>query len=193
MVKRVFVVHGWGKTPEGDWFPWLKAELEKKGFEVHVPAMPNTNYPKIKPWVETLQKVVGTPDKETYFIGHSIGCQTILRYLESLPKTVKVGGVVFVAGWFSLTPAAMPDEESEEIAKPWIETPINLKIATQKTKNMIAIFSDNDPYVPFQENKIKYAQFCKEIIVEKGKGHIDVEAGITKLPSILKAVLEIAK
>jgi hypothetical protein len=189
MVKRVFMVHGWGGTPEGEWFPWLKAELEKKGFEVHVPAMPES-VEVIEPWVSILRKTVGKPDENTYFVGHSIGCQTILRYLESLPKTVKVGGAVFVAGWFHLT--GLSAEEKKQ-AKTWFENPIDLEKATQKTKNMIAIFSDNDPYVPLEENKKAYERFCRKIVIEKGKGHINAEARITKLPSILKAVLEVAK
>ena len=33
-----------------------------------------------------------------------MGCQTIARYLETLPDEIKVGGAVFVAGFFkSLT------------------------------------------------------------------------------------------
>ena len=33
MKKRVFIVHGWDGYPEEVWFPWLKKELEAKGFE----------------------------------------------------------------------------------------------------------------------------------------------------------------
>ena len=34
MNKRVFIAHGWDGYPEEGWFPWLKKELETKGFEV---------------------------------------------------------------------------------------------------------------------------------------------------------------
>ncbi len=47
-MKRVIIVHGWEASPEGGWRPWLRKELEDRGFEVHVPAMPDTNNPKIK-------------------------------------------------------------------------------------------------------------------------------------------------
>ncbi|KKQ37224.1 MAG: hypothetical protein US53_C0024G0012, partial [Candidatus Woesebacteria bacterium GW2011_GWA1_37_7] len=47
--------------------------------------------PKIKEWVPFLQENMSNPDEETHFVGHSIGCQTILRYLETLSEKTKVG------------------------------------------------------------------------------------------------------
>ncbi len=57
---------------------------------VQVPAMPNTAEPKIETWVPFLEKLVGKPDKDTYLVGHSIGCQTILRYLDGLKEGEQV-------------------------------------------------------------------------------------------------------
>lgn len=34
MRKRIFIIHRWLGTPNSDWYPWAKEELEKKGFEV---------------------------------------------------------------------------------------------------------------------------------------------------------------
>src|SRR3989338_3630464 len=89
---KVYIIHRWDGSPSLDWYPWLKEELEKKSFEVFVPKMPEPNHPKI----------AKNPDEDTYFVGHSIGCQTILRYLEKINK--KVGGAVLVAGWLVLHP-----------------------------------------------------------------------------------------
>jgi esterase/lipase len=47
MQKRVFLIHGWEGYPEEGWRPWLKNELEKIGFTVFVPSMPNTKHPKM--------------------------------------------------------------------------------------------------------------------------------------------------
>ena len=51
-MKRVFIIHGWEGFPEEGWFPWLKNELEAKGFEVHVPNMPDSEHPRIQKWAE---------------------------------------------------------------------------------------------------------------------------------------------
>jgi len=118
MQKRVFVIHGWDGSPQNCWFPWLKNELKKKGFVVQVLSMPHPENPTITDWVNHLADAVGEPDKNTYFVGHSIGCQTILRYIEQLQKPI--GGVVCVAGFFRLLHLAT--DEEKEIAKPWLET-----------------------------------------------------------------------
>ena len=97
-MKRIFMIHGWDGSTENHWFPWLKKELEKIGFKVIVPKMPDTSSPKINTWVPFLEKSVGIIDNDTFFIGHSIGCQTIMRYLEKLDNKQKIGGIVFVAG-----------------------------------------------------------------------------------------------
>src|SRR5262245_36210298 len=139
-MKRVFIVHGWDGHPEEGWFPWLKAELEKKGFAVQVPAMPETKHPKIEPWVATLSQLVGKTDANTYFVGHSIGCQTILRYLAGLPKGSQVGGAVFVAGWFTLSNAL--SEKEQEVAKEWVNNPIDTSLVRTVAKQSVAIFSE---------------------------------------------------
>lgn len=99
IMKRAFLIHGWEGDPEEEWRPWLKKELEKKGFEVYVPAMPDTATPTMEKWVPFLAEIVGKPDENCYFVGHSLGCITILRYLETLNEGEKVGGVVLVAGF----------------------------------------------------------------------------------------------
>ena len=82
---KVFLVHGWDGSPANNWFPWLKRELEQRGFLVSAPAMPHPRMPTIEDWVSHLSATVGKPDENTYLIGHSMGCQAIARYLERLP------------------------------------------------------------------------------------------------------------
>src|SRR3972149_11827600 len=121
-MKRAIIVHGWDFNPDMNWYPWLKKELEKRDYSVIVPSMPETSEPKINDWVSYLEKIIGKLDENTLLIGHSIGCQTIMRYLESSDYNGKVN-VIFVAGWFKLD--NLEGEDVENIAKPWLETQIN--------------------------------------------------------------------
>ena len=181
-MKRVFIVHGWGGRGNEAWIPWLKGELEKSGFEVYALNMPNSDEPTIEDWVGFLAKNVQSPDSDTYFVGHSIGCQTILRYLETI--NIPVGGAVFVAGWFNLED--LEGYKEAEIARPWINTPIDLKKVKTVLPKSTLIISDNDPFGCFEENKKKYSELGSKIIILHNAGHINEENNYWKLPEILE-------
>ena len=188
-MKRAFLIHGWEGNPENAWFPWLKHELESRGFEVHTPAMPNPAEPKIEEWIPALAKEIGIPDSELCLIGHSIGCQSILRYLETLPNTTKIAGIVLVAPWMELdTTTEEEGEEVKEIARPWMETPIDFPKIKKMIGKSFAVFSDNDPYVPLSQGDVFLEKLGAEIVIESGKGHFGDFEKITELPSALSSV-----
>jgi hypothetical protein len=184
MNKRAFLIHGWEGYPEEGWRPWLKKELENKGFEVTVLAMPDSAHPKMNAWLNHLRKIVKTPDENCYFVGHSLGCITILRYLENLAPSQKVGGVVLAAGFTSNL--GYPELDS------FFPHHVKWNKIKKHCKKFFAIHSDNDPYV-----SMHYADFFKKnlsakIITEYGKKHMSGDDGINKLPSALKSVLKIS-
>ena len=191
-MKRVYLIHRWDANPNSDWYPWLKKAFKNKDFEIIIPEMPDTSEPKINKWVSKLKNVIKNVDEDTYFIGHSIGCQAIMRYLEQLPENTKIGGVIFVAGWFKLS--NLEGEEVEAIAKPWLETPINFSKIKNKLKKLIVILSNNEPYNFVKENsKIFNKKLGAKIIIENEKGHFTEEDGVKQLPIVLNKLLEIAR
>ncbi len=187
-MKTIYIIHGWTGTPQNDWLPWLKKELEKRNWKVVVPEMPNTDAPAIEEWISHLQKVVKELDQNVFFVGHSIGCQAVMRYLLTQDKP-KVGGLVCVAGWFTLKNL---ESEEEQVAKPWLEKPIDFKRVKKAIKKIIAIFSDNDPWVPFTENTSLFKKrLGAKIIKLHHKGHFSQDDGITKEAAILQATLDL--
>lgn len=193
-MKRVFIIHGWGGDSNEGWLVWLKKELESKGYEVVVPDMPDTDNPKINAWTNHLKDLVGMCDKDTYFVSHSIGCQTVMRYLEKLSENEKAGGVIFVAGWFSLTEDTWDDDiYTKEKVDEWINTPINFGEIKTHTDRFMLIASDNDPYVSLSNTKLFKNNLGAKIIVLKQKGHISGEDGVTELPIVLEELLKMTE
>lgn len=193
MNKKVYIVHGWDGYPEEGWFPWLKKELENRGFTVFVPQLPNANEPRIKNWVPTLAAAVDEPTENSFFVGHSMGCQTIARYLAALPKGVKIGGAVFVAGFFKRLTNLEGDAVVHSVVKEWLETPLDLKIVKTHLDKSVAIFSDNDPYVALDNQEDFEKMLHSKIIIEHSKGHFSGSTGTVELPAALNAVLEMAQ
>lgn len=181
-IKKVYLIHGWGFNPEENWYPWLKKELSKKGAEVKIFDMPNTENPKIEEWVSYLNNSVKEIDEQTYFVGHSIGCQTIMRFLEKLPKHKKIAGCVFVAPWFNLINL---EAEEIKIAHPWINSIINFGRIKEHCDNFLAIFSNDDPSVHIDESNKFKENIGAKIIIKNKMGHFD---NAEKIPEILEFI-----
>lgn len=183
-MKRIFIVHGYTGYPEKGWFPWLKAELEKLGLEVSVPAMPNTNDPKFEEWLPHLQKTISSPDEDTYLVGHSLGCPTILRYLESLSDDQVIGGALLVAGFAEPLPhLSKLNSFTEGI---WNDEKVK-----NHAKKIAIINSDNDQAVPYFNGEHVRDRFNAELITVHNMGHINEKAGIKEVPFVLDKLKEI--
>lgn len=150
---------------------------------MHVPAMPDASHPRIETWVSFLTKVVGKVNAETFFVGHSVGCQTILRFLQSVEPQLKIGGLVLVAPWIHLT--NLSDVEIKVI-EPWLTSSLDWNKITNHLQNVIAIFSDNDPWIPLTDGDIFKEKLNSKIIIKKKQGHFSGSDGIKQIPEIIK-------
>lgn len=183
-MKKVYILHRWSGGPEHDWYPWLKHQLESRGFEVFVPEMPNTDYPVIEERVSFLQNLIPQVDENTYFICHSIGCQTFMRYIETLPSESKIGGAIFVAGWIRLD--NLEDEETTAIAMPWMNVPINFEKVKTISPDIKVLFSSNEPYGLIEENKKVFEEkLGAQVTILENKGHFTEGDGCIELPEVL--------
>ena len=184
-MKRVFIIHGYTGYPDKNWFPWLKSELEKLGVQAIVLSMPHTEAPQLSEWLPYLQTQVGVADEETYFVGHSLGCVTIFRYLESLSEGIKIGGVVLVAGFSS--PIHFHELDN------FFETPLNNEKIKTIAERIIAINSDNDPHVPYVQAEELRDRFDADLTTIHNGGHLNEKTGYTEFPLLLEKLKEIMK
>lgn len=184
-MKRAIIVHCWDGNPKYCWYPSVKKQLEAKGFSVQVPAFPEPDAPRQAKWVPFLNERIGAPDDGLFLIGHSVGCVTILRYLETLKEGERVGGVVLVAGF--------TDNLGFDELKNYFETPIDLaKIRTKSKSGFVAIHSDDDPYVALKFGDVFKRELGAEVVIKHAMGHfsgpVDNEGSCTELPDVVSAV-----
>ncbi len=184
-MNKIYIVHCWDGTKDDGWYPWLDKQLSNENIIVYRFDMPNTTSPDIDEWVSFLDSKVESLDENTFFVGHSIGCQTIMRYLQT-KNMCKIGGILFVAPWLELLDFAIEDEESYNVAKPWLNTKIDFEKVKQFTNNINCIFSDNDYFVSLdQKDKFEKLLDANTIVVS-GKGHISQDDGVYELKEILE-------
>jgi serine hydrolase len=187
-MKRVILVHGWEGTPDDGWNPWLRSKLEDKGFKVSVPAMPDTNSPTVTAWVQKLVEITGPIDSDTYFVGHSLGCITILRYLETIKGDSAIGGAILVAGF------------AEDLSAPGYEgqlsgffaDPIKWDEIIRHCPKFVVFNSDNDQWVDRANLEIFEKHLAAEVHLEHNMGHFSGSEGMTELPIVFYKLLEIS-
>jgi predicted alpha/beta hydrolase family esterase len=189
-MKRAVIVHCWSGSPQYCWYPWVKAQLEQRGFRVTVPAMPDADAPKLATWLPALIQTVGEPDEELYLIGHSIGSVTILRYLEQLPEQSKVGGIVLVAGFTD--PLGFKELEN------FFSVPLDLEGAKEHlAKGAVLVHSDDDPYVSLHFGHELKEKLGAELKVLPGMKHfsgpVDREDSCAELPAVVQAVERLSR
>jgi len=184
-MKRVIIVHGFKGRPESNWKSWLKNELEDKGFVASNPEMPNTDHPDADGWVHKLAETIATPDTETYLVGHSLGCITILRYLENLQDGQKIGGCVFVAGFGEKFKKYSGGHDS------FFDHDLDWHKIKEHCDNFTAIHSDDDPNVEIDQLKLFKDNLDAKVTRTTGMGHFGSPDGIYEAPIIRDELLTI--
>jgi predicted alpha/beta hydrolase family esterase len=188
-MAHVFIIHGWGASPEKEWYRWLAMKLEQRGFTVTVPRMPNPERPSINEWTAKLSEVAGSEAKP-YFVGHSIGCQTILRYIERSGKPAS--GVLLVAPWLHLKEAAYETEQDKETAREWLSTPIDFKAVRKRMGSCRVIMARDDPFVPVEDSEIFRKELGASINIMPVKSHFTAEDGYSELHAALNEFMKMA-
>lgn len=185
-MRRAFIIHGWQGNPKQGWYPWLGSLLEERGFSVTIPRMPDADDPQPDAWTDTISRLVGTSDIDTYLVGHSAGANAILRYL-ALGRG-KVGGAVLVAPWPCLK--AEDRRYGKEMGARWLSDGHEWKKARKNAASITALFSTNDPYVNWCDSETFARELCCKVIIMQGWAHFNEHRGIMELPAAYDAVLE---
>ena len=147
--------------------------------------MPETDAPDIGAWVGMLAKSLGPWEAtlaRTILVGHSVGCQTILRYLATLPAGVRVAGVLCVAGWWSLdTPSSTLET--------WHDTTFDEGKARAAAGRISVLISDNDPHTSDTEGNRRAweERVGAQVVVVPGAAHFDRD----REPRVLRSLVDL--
>lgn len=178
---KAVILHGTDNDHTGNWFPWLKAELEKLGLEVWVPDLPGAARPNVERYTKFLLDS-GWDFNDNLVIGHSAGAVEVLDLLQNLPDGTKVNAAIMVAvfkgdlGWDVLKDLN------------------GVRYDYSKIKDMagkrIVIHSDDDPHCPIEGAQQIAEAIDAEIIEMHGMKHFSIhtDTRFTKFPELLEII-----
>lgn len=144
-MENYIIIHGSFGSKDGNWFPWLKEQLENNHKKVEVPQMPvgvgNQNFEN---WSNVLKQLV--INENTIIIAHSIAPIFVCKYLIS--NKIRVKKLVFVCGFNNYLGI---DSDFDSVNEPMFVD--NYEEIKNYCKDIVCFYSDNDPYVKIEVEK----------------------------------------
>jgi hypothetical protein len=188
-MKNALILHGTDfeetqNERNGNWFPWLKSELEKRGYSVWLPYLPQARQPNLERYWKFIKENGFDFNPETVLVGHSSGAAAILGILNKLPQGKKIDKAILVSGFYKNEKDFWNCQGLFEEKFDWG------KMRKSVANGIVLIHSLDDPYVdPDHARYIQKKLDCKLIMKEKG-GHFNLEYSLKykQLPLMLELV-----
>jgi len=172
-MKQALILPGWHQQLDSNFYPWLKSELIKKGYQVYLPDLPtiHTDKPNLAEQLEFINTLLKL-DEETVIFGHSLGCLISMRLAEKQ----KLDKMFLIAGW------DFNDLTAEH--KSYWDTPLDHEKIKTNVKEIYVISSDNDPYFTRSTEEDMSKRLAAKYILVPGAGHFTTKYNIEKIPEI---------
>ena len=185
MVGNAFIIHGAYGNPLENWFPWLRAELERAGLRVYVPAFPTPENQTLENWLEVFKEYSALLDGESIMIGHSLGPAFIFSVLERAKKPIRAA---FLVAPFA---GALGDGELDRINRTFVDRKFDWERIRRNCGRFYVYASDNDPYVPGEKSELIADRLGATFRLVPGAGHFNKAAGYLKFPALLEDVKKV--
>ncbi len=180
-MKKAALLHGTDGTPQSAWLPWLKKELEKAGYEVWVPALPNNHTPNRQVYNDFL---LGNDwdFTDNIIIGHSSGAVSVLNLLAD-KRCPKINTAVMVGAWAHMDGTELDFAQFKDTFPP---NGFDFTTIINKAKILLFIHGDNDPYCPLEQAKLLAQNTKSDIVIIPNGGHLNRDAGYDEFPELLE-------
>lgn len=183
-MKTAIILHGTLGSPEGNWFQWLKQELEQRGLTVWLPQLPQAEQPSLRAWQRFVEDQCPFPiNEQTLIVGHSSGA--ILALVLAQTNIEKIGAIVDVSVFHDNSLEWEPNDKLFDVHFDWAAI-------RDGVSELMFIHSDNDPYVPLNQAQYVAKNLGAEILVIPGQGHFNLEQSdaYKQFPKLLKILEE---
>jgi uncharacterized protein len=164
MKPRIIFLHGNQSTHWSfAWTPWLKAELEKRGYETFFETFPDSIIARASYWLPFLASHVKA-GKNDVLVGWSSGAVAAMRYAEEHP----IKGSVLIAPCVSDLGDEL-EKQSGYFVSPWKWDQIK---ANQE--HVVLVYGTDDPFIPQDQFMTIEQELQPEtIVIPEGKHFMD--------------------
>jgi predicted alpha/beta hydrolase family esterase len=188
VIKKAVILHAMGMNSKAHWYPWLKAELVKRGYTVWVPDMPSPNMPNVRQTTDFLLANKDWNFTGNVIIGHSWGAVQALHLLQNLPSDIHAQSAVLVSSFDHPAPGM------EAQHKGLFTEPFDFKKIKEHARQFLFVHSSNDPYVPLASGGVENlaAQTGGQLIIIPDGQHFSssLDPAYVEFPGLLDILVE---
>ncbi|KKS26508.1 MAG: Leucine-tRNA ligase [Parcubacteria group bacterium GW2011_GWA2_42_11] len=177
---KFLFLHCYGGSSKGDFWPWLKAELEKKGFEAAVPDLPGGETPKLD---EQIKFVLDNYeiDEQTIIATHSLGGVLAMKLLGE--GKIKARKLIMMAPPLNTD---LKDNKPRPALDKYCDWQFDFKKIKKNVKEIVVLADLEDHIVPAEHTNI-ISRELDAVLVETiaPAPHFDCDRSEVILNSIL--------
>lgn len=175
---KVIFLHGNGNsTPQDNWFPYLKIELEKCGLTVVDRQFPDADLARTYYWLPFLKNELQA-DEHSILVGHSSGAVAAMRFAEEN----KIMGSVLVGAYHTHL------EMEKEKASGYFDLPWQWNAIKNNQQWIIQFASTDDPWIPIDEPRFIHKQLKSEYYEYNDQGHFGGDSHKKTFPKLVATI-----
>lgn len=172
---RIILIHGYKSSSKGQFLPWLKDELRKKGHDVLMPDLPSPEEPESEAWLNALAEEIGPLTEDDILVGHSLGGAALLRFLDGAEaQTIPKGAITVAAPWMI----------KHDQLRSFFPIDFDYDVIMWKARFFTVIHSKDDHVVPFDHAEKYQKMLGGRLVVTEKNGHFQGE----EYPVILEEI-----
>ncbi len=159
-IKVIFIHGNGGCSPDDNWFPYLKNELEKLDLHVVAHQFPDAVLARASYWLPFLKNELKA-DKHSIIVGHSSGALAAMRFAENnkLLGSILIGAMHTDLGI-----------ESERLSG-YFDTPWNWQAIKDNQQWIVQFASTDDPWIPISEPRFVHGKLNSQYHEFTNQGH----------------------
>lgn len=180
-MQQLFIVHGFEGSPHGNWFDDLAQRARRAGMATAQIGMPHPHKPTVAAWQQTLDNAIGAADENTFLVGHSLGCISLLHFL-SRRRPRRIGGLLLAAGFADCLPKLPQLDDYIRACAP------NDAVLRSIDMPVISLISTNDTHVPTHLSVCMAKSLHSRIHWIENGGHLMASDGFEHLPQAWQAL-----
>lgn len=177
--KIILIPGNGGGTTNDHWFPYVRDELEYRGYRVVSKNFPDSMFSRSEYWLPFLKNELKASDN-SILIGHSSGAVAAMRYAE---ENKVLGSILVAANHTHLN-------DPHEKLSGYFDQPWNWEKIRNNQEWIIQFASLDDPYIPIDEARHINRMLESEYYEYDNHGHFGDDILKEDFPEIITILRE---